>query len=158
MGKQCPLQAQHVPSQDLITAAHGSQSFTMLDTVPGGHNGTGLHWDGPLAWENQQHLAHTAHNSCLIIRMVNHLLLAIYNIHPPFSTLVRSFPCLAFSNRGWWPATSSPASLQDLSNRAPSPQGAVLWVEKKQPHKVDGYSTNQNGMEFKTRRTSLIQA
>ena len=49
----------------------------------------------------------------------------------PFSTLVRSLPCLAFSKRGWWPSTSSPDSLHDLSNRAPSPQGAVLWTREK---------------------------
>lgn len=40
VGEQCPLQAQHVPAQDLIAAAHGSQSLTMLDAIPGGHNGT----------------------------------------------------------------------------------------------------------------------
>jgi len=44
---------------------------------------------------------------------------------------VRSFPCLAFSNSGWWPSSSSPAWLHDLSNRAPSPQGAVLWIKEK---------------------------
>lgn len=49
----------------------------------------------------------------------------------PFSTLVRSLPCLAFSNRGWWPWASSPASLHDLSNRAPSPHGAVLRMREK---------------------------
>ena len=48
----------------------------------------------------------------------------------PFSTLVRSLPCFVFSNRGWWPSTSSPDSLQDLSNRAPSPHGAVLWTNE----------------------------
>lgn len=40
MGQQRPLQAQHVPAQNLIAAAHGSQPFAMLDAVPGGNNGT----------------------------------------------------------------------------------------------------------------------
>lgn len=45
----------------------------------------------------------------------------------PFSTLVLSLPCLAFSNTGMWaePVTSA-NSLHDLSKSAPSPQGAVL--------------------------------
>lgn len=40
MGEQRPLQTQHVPAQDLITATHGSQPLTVLDAIPGGHNGT----------------------------------------------------------------------------------------------------------------------
>lgn len=127
MGKQCPLQAQHVPAQDLITTAHGSQPLAVLDTIPRGHNGTRFHWDGALTWCDQQHThaklkALTHRPGKLVLRF--HLL--IQNILLPFSTFVRSLPCLAFSNRGWWPLASSPASLQDLSNRAPSPQGAVL--------------------------------
>lgn len=48
MGEQRPLQAQHVPAQNLIAAAHGSQPLTVLDAVPGGNNGARLHRDGPL--------------------------------------------------------------------------------------------------------------
>lgn len=54
MGEQRPLETQNVPAQDLITATHGSQPLPVLDAVPGGHNGTRLHWDGALAWNKQQ--------------------------------------------------------------------------------------------------------
>lgn len=40
MGEQRPLEAQYIPTQDLVTAAHGSQPLSMLDAIPGGHNGT----------------------------------------------------------------------------------------------------------------------
>lgn len=50
----------------------------------------------------------------------------------PFSTLVRSLPCFTFSNKGWWPLISSPVSLHDLSNKAPSPQGAVLKIRREE--------------------------
>lgn len=53
-------------------------------------------------------------------------------LHSPFSTLVRSLPCLEFSKRGWCSAgpTTLAWSLQDLSKSAPSPQGAVLEVKR----------------------------
>lgn len=48
MAEQRPLEAQHVPTEDLVAAAHGSQPLAVLDAIPGGHNGTRLHWDGSL--------------------------------------------------------------------------------------------------------------
>lgn len=54
MGEQRPLETHHVPAQDLITAAHGSQPLAVLDAVPGGHNVARLHRDGSLAFHQQQ--------------------------------------------------------------------------------------------------------
>lgn len=53
MAEQRPLEAQHVPAQDLVAAAHGPQPLPVLDAVPGGDNGAGLHRDGALAWATQ---------------------------------------------------------------------------------------------------------
>lgn len=50
MCEQRPLQAQHVPAQDLVAAAHGPQPLAVLDAVPGGDDGARLHRDGALAW------------------------------------------------------------------------------------------------------------
>ena len=50
VAEQRPLQAQHVPAQDLVAAAHGPQSLPVLNAIPGGHDGTGLHRDGALTW------------------------------------------------------------------------------------------------------------
>lgn len=55
VAEQRSLQTQHVPAQDLITAAHGSQPLPVLDAVPGGHNGARLYWDGALAWHGHSH-------------------------------------------------------------------------------------------------------
>lgn len=54
MGEQRPLETQHIPAQNLITATHGSKPLAMLDAVPGGLNGTRLHWDRALACNKQQ--------------------------------------------------------------------------------------------------------
>lgn len=43
--QQCPLQAEHVPAQDLVAAGHGAQSLPEPDAVPRGHDVAGLHWD-----------------------------------------------------------------------------------------------------------------
>lgn len=51
VAQQSPLQAQHIPAQDLVAAAHGSEALAMLDAIPSGHNGTWLHWDGTLTWD-----------------------------------------------------------------------------------------------------------
>lgn len=40
VAEQSPLQAQYVPAQDLVAAAHGSETLAVLDAVPSGHNGT----------------------------------------------------------------------------------------------------------------------
>lgn len=50
MAEQRPLEAQYVPAQDLVAAAHGPQPLPVLDAIPGGDNGTGLHRDGALTW------------------------------------------------------------------------------------------------------------
>lgn len=50
MGQQCPLQAKHVPAEDLVTAAHSAQPLSVLNAVPGRHNITRLHWDGAFTW------------------------------------------------------------------------------------------------------------
>ena len=71
MGEQRPLEAQHVPAQDLIAAAHGAQPLAVLDAVPGGDDGTGLHRDGALAWVKRQH-TNTGHRSCLHTSEGNH--------------------------------------------------------------------------------------
>lgn len=136
MAEQRPLQTQHVPAQDLITATHGSQPLTMLDAVPGGYNSTRLHRDCALSWHKQQQTkCHKVWNHlfpCPAPIYICGVRCSVCASDSPFSTLVRSLPCLAFSNRGWWPWPSSPASLHDLSNRAPSPQGAVLWTRAKE--------------------------
>lgn len=54
MGEQRPLETHHVPAQDLITAAHGSQPLAVLDAVPGGNNVARLHRDGALACHQQR--------------------------------------------------------------------------------------------------------
>lgn len=66
-------------------------------------------------------------------------------MHSPFSTLVRSLPCLGFSKTGWcWGCPISLAgSLQDLSKSAPSPHGAVL--EKKPSLVSTGCKGNSQG-------------
>lgn len=69
----------------------------------------------------------------------------------PFSTLVRSLPCFAFSNRGWCPSTSSPVSLHDLSNSAPSPHGAVLRA-REQRSDVDTTSHRRSSLRQVQRR------
>lgn len=50
VGQQCPLQAQHVPAQDLVAAGHGAESLPQPNAVPCGHNVTGLHWDRAFPW------------------------------------------------------------------------------------------------------------
>lgn len=132
MGEQRPLETHHVPAQDLITAAHGSQPLAVLDAVPGGNNVARLHRDGALACHQRRQTQTQNHR--LQTPLLRHLIVkpdVRLSRRSPFSTLVRSLPCLVFSNRGWWPSTSSPTSLQDLSNRAPSPQGAVLRMRQK---------------------------
>lgn len=54
VAKQSPLQAQHVPAKDLVTAAHGPEALAVLDAVPCGHDGTRLHWDGSLTWVREE--------------------------------------------------------------------------------------------------------
>lgn len=51
MRQQCPLEAEHVPAQDLVAAAHGSQPFAVLNAVPSGYDVTRLHRDGSLTWK-----------------------------------------------------------------------------------------------------------
>lgn len=51
--EQRPLQAKHVPAQDLITAAHCPQALAMLNAIPGGYNVAGLHWDRTLTWQRK---------------------------------------------------------------------------------------------------------
>lgn len=50
VGQQRPLQAEHVPTQDLVTTGHGSESLPQPNAVPRGHNVTGLHWDCAFSW------------------------------------------------------------------------------------------------------------
>lgn len=54
VAEQRPLETQYVPAEDLIAAAHGSQPLAVLNPIPGGHNGTGLHWDGSFTWNKHQ--------------------------------------------------------------------------------------------------------
>lgn len=103
MGEQRPLEAQHVPAQDFITAAHGSQPLSVLDAVPGGHNGARLHWDGAFTWSTSN-IAHTKVTAFVygkesVATMSVRADAEVAHVSP-FSTLVRSLPCLAFSNRG----------------------------------------------------------
>lgn len=58
MAKQSPLQAQHIPAQDLVTTAHGSETLAVLNAVPSGHDGTRLHWDGSLTWDREESTQH----------------------------------------------------------------------------------------------------
>lgn len=69
----------------------------------------------------------------------------------PFSTLVLSLPCFTFSKRGMcWEPFKSAVSLHDLSNRAPSPHGAVLCDKEKSTWQ-QFYSCLQRNLGSKTR-------
>lgn len=54
VAEQRPLEAQHVPTEDLIAAAHGAQPLPVLNSIPGGYYGARLHWDGSFTWKEQQ--------------------------------------------------------------------------------------------------------
>lgn len=61
VAEQRPLETEHIPTEDLIAAAHGSQPLAVLNPIPGGHNGTWLHRDGSFTWNKQQH-SHRGHD------------------------------------------------------------------------------------------------